>query len=87
MAALVATNYPAPQENGRSIAIDGVAFDDNGKSLSTLIVEAPEEEGIYLAEFDIKRLRHYREKETWGNAYRRPSCYQLLISSMSSIPF
>ena len=87
MVAMAMTNYPSPQENGHSIAFDAVAFDDHGNSLSTLIVEAPEEEGIYLAEFDIKRLRQYREKGTWGNAYRKPSCYQPLIASKVEYPF
>ena len=64
-------NYAMPQENGHSVAFDGIAFDETG-TRDTCLVEADGHEGIYLAEFDLDRLRAYRLNEVWGNAYRKP---------------
>lgn len=68
------TNYPAPRENGRSCA-----FDHDGKCLAM----AGEEEGIFLAEFDLNELRKHRANTIWGNAYRRPHRYEILLSNES----
>lgn len=75
MVGLAMANYAAPQSNGHSLALDGIAFDDQENSRDMLLVQAGEDEGIYLARFDIERLRAYRKKEVWGNAYRRPKLY------------
>ena len=81
------TNYAAPQENGHSVAFSGVAYEQNGHSMDTLIIKAGKEEGIYLAEFNLDRLRDYRRKETWGNSYRKPSRYSILSSPNVHEPF
>jgi len=86
MVGVAMTNYAAPQANGHSVAFDAVAFDKNG-DVDTLIVEAGEGEGVYLAEFDMDRIRAYREREVWGNAFRKPRCYDLLTSSEVKPPF
>ncbi|MCD8337820.1 MAG: hypothetical protein LUD18_11255 [Lachnospiraceae bacterium] len=39
------------------------------------ILEAPEEEGIYIAEIDMDLLRDYREHEVMGEKYRHPEKY------------
>lgn len=65
------TNYPAPQNNGHS-----VAYDCSGNCL----VEAGEAEGIFIAEFDLENLRKHRRKRIWGNAYRRPHRYGEITS-------
>jgi len=64
-----------------------VAFDENEDAQETLIIEAGEDEGIYLAEFDMDKIRAYRERETWGNAFRKPRCYGLLTSLETEYPF
>lgn len=87
MVGVAMTNYAAPQENGHSVAFSGIAYDQGEYSLDTLVIEAGEEEGIYLAEFDMDRLRDYRRRETWGNAYRKPSCYSILSSLDVQEPF
>ena len=87
MVGVAMTNYAAPQNNGHSVAFTGVAFDQDEHSLDTLIVEAGNEEGTYLAEFDMDRLRKYREREAWGNAYRKPGKYNLLTSPRVEDPF
>ena len=46
-----------------------------------LVIEAGESEGIYLAQFDMDQIRDYRQRETWGNAFRRPHRYGELTST------
>ena len=72
------TNYASPQHNGHS-----VAYDADG----SLILEAGEREGIYLATFDLEKLRAHRKKTIWGNAFRRPHRYGLLTSLDVAAPF
>jgi predicted amidohydrolase len=68
------TNYAAPHPycNGHS-----VAFDASGQ----LLVQAGAGEGIFMATFDLDKLREYRSTTFWGNAYRRPHRYGLLTSA------
>jgi predicted amidohydrolase len=87
MVGVAMTNYAAPQCNGHSAAFDAVAFGINEKALDTLIIEAGEEEGVYLAEFNMDKMRVYREREVWGNAYRKPHRYGLLTSPEVQHPF
>jgi len=86
MTALAMTNYAAPQENGHSIAFDGVAFDDHG-SRDMTVIEADGREEVFVAAIEIDRLRHYRSHEAWGNAYRKPGRYARLISTEIEEPF
>jgi predicted amidohydrolase len=88
MVGLAMANYAAPQENGHSIAVDAVAYPEiDGEPRDTLIVEAGEAEGIYLATFDLERLRAYREREAFGDAYRRPRLYGRLVETTVYPPF
>ncbi len=87
MVGVAMANYAAPQNNGHSVAFDGMACDADGNPRDTLVVEAGEGEGVYLAGFDVATLRAYRERETWGNAFRRPDRYGLLTSEQVIPPF
>jgi predicted amidohydrolase len=87
MVGVAMTNYAAPQENGHSLAFDPIAFDQDGRPRNTLIIEAGESEGIYLAEFDMDKIRAWREHEVWGNAFRKPRRYSLLTSLEVELPF
>ncbi len=92
MVGVAMANYAAPQNNGHSVAFDGMAYsgataDRDGTRRDTLIVEAPEEEGVYLARFDMEQIRAYREIESWGNAFRKPRTYGLLTSLEVEQPF
>ena len=60
--------------------------EDSG-SRDTLIIEAGEREGIYLADFPIEEMREYRRNEVHGNAYRRPQKYGPLLSEERNEPF
>ncbi|MBN1176664.1 MAG: carbon-nitrogen hydrolase family protein [Dehalococcoidales bacterium] len=87
MAGVATANYAAPQANGHSAAFSGIAYAPDETSLDMTIVEAGEEEGVYIAEFDMEALRDYREREAWGNAYRKPGRYGLLTSEEVNYPF
>ena len=93
MLGVAMANYSDPPNvNGHSVAFDGIAFsggapDVDGVSRDMLIVEAGEAPGVYLAPFDLAALRHYREVESWGNAYRRPRLYGALIDEAVRSPF
>jgi len=80
MMGIAVANYPAPFANGHSIAFDGIAFNKKG-SRDHLILEAPGKEGIYIAKFDLNATREYRQRESWGDAYRKPSCYKVLCEN------
>jgi len=87
MVGIAVVNYASPKDNGHSIAFDPVVFDENGNSLDSLVIEAGQEEGIYMAIFDIDKIRDFRKRETWGNAYRKPSKYKILIEETVKEPF
>jgi N-carbamoylputrescine amidase len=87
MVGVAMTNYAGPGENGHSVAYDPIAFDAEGRSRDTTVIEAGEQEGVYLAHFDLGMLRAYRTRETWGNAFRKPSRYGSLLSSDVQEPF
>ena len=90
MVGIATVNYPAgqPDCNGHSTAFDGIAYvPDLPGSRDTLLLETPEEDGIYLAEFDLDAMRDYRSREVHGNAYRRPSKYRLLSEEKVAPPF
>ena len=88
MVGVAMTNYAAPQNNGHSIAFDAVAYPViDGEPRDTLIIEAGEMEDIYLASFDMDSIRAYREREAWGNAYRRPRLYEMLAATEVEPPF
>ena len=87
MVGVAMANYAAPVQNGHSVAFDPIAFDDDGRSRDTLVIEAGEGEGVVLARFDLGRLREYREREVWGDAFRRPHRYGALVEDVVSGPF
>lgn len=81
MLAVATCNYPKgqPDCNGRSTVFDGVAWLRNEQGVRDMcILEAPEDEGIYLAEIDMDMLRNYREHEVMGNKFRHTDKYRRL---------
>lgn len=90
MLGIVTVNYPYPRPdcNGHSTAFDGMAYRPEGKgSRDTLILEAGENEGIYLASLPMNEIRVYRRCEVHGNAYRHPKQYGLLLDETIREPF
>ncbi len=87
MLAVATCNYPAgqPDCNGHSTVFDGVAWlEDEPGVRDMCILEAPEAEGIYLAEIDMDLLRSYRGKEVMGSKYRHPAAYGPLTAPKRS---
>ncbi len=70
--AMVMTNYPAPQNNGCSVAFDAAG---------SQIAKAGQEQGLHYADIDLASLRFYRERSLWGNAWRRPHRYDVLTQA------
>lgn len=90
MFAVATVNYPAgqPDCNGHSTVFDGIVYlPESEDSRDTCVLEAGEEEGLYIADIDLRALRAYRESEVHGNAYRRPEKYGVLISEKIDPPF
>lgn len=90
MTGIATVNYPygKPDCNGHSTAFDGIAYrEEQPGSRDTLILEAGEREGIYLADFPVEEIRAYRKHEVHGNAFRHPHKYGLLISELIEEPF
>lgn len=90
MVGIATCNYPSTKEdcNGHSTAFDGVAYlPDLDGSRDMCILEADEQEGIFMAEFDLDMMREYRKSEVHGNAYRRPQKYGIIVSKEINEPF
>ena len=90
MLGIATCNYPesVPDCNGHSNAFDGVAYlPELEGSRDMCILEADGEEGIYIAEFDMKMIREYRSREVHGNAYRRPDKYGIITEKIKIEPF
>lgn len=80
--------YGQPDCNGHSSAFDGIVYrEGDSGSRDTLVLEAGEAEGIYLADFPIAELREYRKREIHGNAYRHPLKYRQLVCEDIKAPF
>lgn len=86
MCGIALANYAAPQENGHSLAYDGVAYDVHG-ARDMGLVEADAAENVVMAEFDVDVLRAYRARDVWGNAYRKPRTYSALTQERVNAPF
>lgn len=90
MLGIATVNYPLghPDCNGHSTAFDGIAYKPElPESRDTMLLDAGEEEGIYLADFPMDEMREYRGREVHGNAYRRPDLYDILIRKCIREPF
>lgn len=84
MVGIATVNYPhgQPDCNGHSTAFDGIVYRPGDAGCrDTLILDAGEKEGIYLADFPIDEMRDYRQREVWGNTFRKPEKYSLLLKT------
>jgi predicted amidohydrolase len=87
MVGVALANFAAPKSGGRSCAFSGIACNEDESMNDMTLMEAGPEEGVYIAEFDLDALRSYRERETWGNAFRKPYAYGPLVSPDVTEPF
>ena len=90
MLGIATANYPYVNLNctGHSSAFDGIAY-RKGDTVSrdTLVIEAGEREGIYLADFPIEEMREYRRTSDQANSYRRPQLYKKITDATIKEPF
>lgn len=94
MVGVAMTNYAAPSPpndgrdvcNGHSVAFSGICYGEGGH-LEHKLVEAGEDEGVFLAKFDLAALRSYRKSGTWGDAYRKPRTYEALVANAPAAIF
>jgi predicted amidohydrolase len=92
MMGIALANYAAPEQDGHSVAFDAVAFeggdeDTDGVSVDPTLLRAGGEEGVFVVSFDLDRIRDYRRREAWGDAYRKPSRYGALVAPKAREPF
>ncbi len=92
MVGIALANYASPDQNGRSTAIDGMAYGwveeaQDYRARDMTLVQAGEEEGVFLGDFDLGALRAYRARETWGNAFRKPGRYAAMLDERVEQPF
>lgn len=78
---LAMANYAAPQENGHSVAYDGMAFDAHERTRNMTLVEAGQDEGVFLADFDLEALRAYRAREPM-RAMRNSEAYGRILGQI-----
>ena len=79
MVGVALANYAAPQDNGHSVAFDGIAFtggndEVDGTPRDTLIIEAGEGEGIYMAPFDLERYALTAVRKGGATLTGSPAC-------------
>ena len=78
-----------PRKNaGCSCAFSPIVWDKNGVPIDNTIVLADDKtEGIFIAEYDIEKLRDYRSHEMMGNPYRKVKAYDELLNAEIKEPF
>lgn len=87
MVGIAMANYPG-KDWGNSCAFSPIVFDENGKYVDNVIIKADDvSEDIFIAAFDLDKIRDFRRHETWGNAYRKPYAYSDLVSPEVKEPF
>jgi 5-aminopentanamidase len=90
MVAVAMANYPRAGMDGRSCAFDPIAYPLEGegdRAEDPTVVRAGRGPGIYLADFDLERIRTFRMEETQGDAYRKPAAYGPIVGSRVRRPF
>lgn len=86
MTGIIMANYPRPKW-GRSCAYTPMTFDEKGNYTDNEIMMLGEDEKIAVAEFDMDEIRKWRERETWGNAYRKVYAYGEIVKTQVKYPF
>lgn len=87
MVGIVMAN-PNGKNAGCSCAYSPICWDINGECVDNTILLADDmSEGLYYADFDMDKIRYYREHEMMGNTFRKVRAYQELLSDEISYPF
>lgn len=79
---------PNGDNAGCSCAYSPICWDHSGNCLDNTIFLADDKtEGLFFADFDLERLRSYREEEMMGNTFRKVKAYTELLNSERKPPF
>lgn len=84
----IAMANPNGYNAGCSCAFSPICWDIEGKCVdNTIFIADNMTENIYYADFDMDRIRAYREHEMMGNTFRKTNAYGILLSSEIKYPF
>lgn len=87
MVGVVMANPPG-QNAGCSCAFSPICWDENGNCIdNTIFMGDALTDGIFIAEFDIDKLRNYRGQEMIGNTFRKVKAYSELLDPKIEEPF
>ncbi|MCB2299325.1 carbon-nitrogen hydrolase family protein [Clostridium tagluense] len=87
MVGVVMANPPG-KNAGCSCAFSPITWDKNGVPIDNTITMADDEtEDIFMAEYDIEKLRDYRSHEMMGNTFRKVKAYSELLNDEIKEPF
>ena len=79
---------PNGQNAGSSCAFSPICWDEDGNCVENTLLAADDmTEGLYYAEFDMDKIRSYREREMLGNTFRKVKAYGPLQSGEVQYPF
>ena len=84
----VAMANPNGENAGNSCAYSPICWDENGECVdNTLFLANADAEGLFYADFDIDKIRAYREREMMGNTFRKVNAYSELLNDTIQYPF
>ena len=84
----VAMANPNGENAGNSCAYSPICWDGNGECVdNTLFIADADSEGLFYAEFDMDKIRAYREREMMGNTFRKVNAYSELLNDTIQYPF
>lgn len=84
----VAMANPNGFNAGNSCAFSPICWDKNGRCVdNTLLLVDAQTEGLFYAEFDMDKIRYYREHEMMGNTFRKVAAYSKLLDKKIEYPF
>ena len=79
---------PNGENAGNSCAFSPICWDDDGNCADNVLLMADDlTEDLFYAEFDMDKIRSYRENEMMGNTFRKVKAYDLLLNEKIEYPF
>ena len=85
MVGIVTVNYP--NHGGKSSAYSPIVRNISKLELDSELLVMEEKEDIKIVQFNMSEIREYRNRETLGDAYRKPYAYKQLIENDVREPF
>ncbi len=87
MVGVVMANPPG-NNAGRSCAFSPICWENDEIAVdNTMFLADNHTDGIFLAKYDMDRLRTYRSREMMGNTYRKVNAYAPLLDAQIKSPF